>query len=117
MIARNTPLRRRARIRPENPVRRARSRARQFGPPGFVDWSHTQPCLVCGEAPPTEVAHVRSRGAGGTWTQTVAMCRRCHRASHDVGVRTFEAAAGVNLTRLAREHHQRWLQVAPWWGA
>jgi hypothetical protein len=68
----------------------------------------TLPCLVCG-ATPSQACHAKSRGAGGTSEHLVPMCPPHHREQHDVGIRTFEAAHGVDLMALAQDYHRAWL--------
>ena len=89
-------------------TRRKRKFERQFGPPGYVEWMQQQNCIVCGRTP-CEVAHVRSRGAGGGWeNNTVPMCTVCHRQQHDCGIQTFQRRHSVDMAERAREYTTRW---------
>lgn len=90
---RRTPLRR------VNPERRAKLRERQFGP--HATRIRALPCCVCGADPPSDPAHIRSRGAGGTSRDLVPLCRRCHREQHAAGIETFQRDHDVDLVDLA----------------
>lgn len=100
-----------------NPVRAAKRRERDFGPHGNVIIP-TLPCVVCkwpwwervsdetlvammerALAEPdryarvSEPAHVtHSRGAGGTASALCPLCHLHHRASHDIGRKSFTDA-------------------------
>jgi hypothetical protein len=105
-LTRRTPLRRsrtpmkRSRPNPINRKRRAKLREEQFGE--HADFIRSLGCCVCGSKP-TEAAHVKSRGAGGTWRDTVPMCRGCHSRQHAIGIESFEQKSGVDLRALARD--------------
>lgn len=47
-------------------------------------------CVVCGRPNPDR-AHIRSRGAGGTWDEDniMMLCRLHHREQHSIGIVTF----------------------------
>ena len=59
-----------------------------FRTPPVRDKSHlafirTLPCCLCGQAPPSEAAHLRLGGAGGTSIKpaddlTLPLCHDCH---------------------------------------
>lgn len=104
----------RSRIRPVNTKRRRHRFAVAFHSEAFVAWTKAQPCAACGQRGPSDCAHAKTRGAGGDWTDVLSLCPACHRFQHNVGVESFERAMGVNLTRLAREHHERWLANLAW---
>lgn len=92
-----------------NPERRERRFRKGFGSEDRAAWVSGQPCIVCGERP-SENAHVKSRGAGGTKEDVVPMCRYHHQQQHDIGVQSFSELHHIDLTRAARETHQRWLE-------
>jgi len=104
------PLRRRTPLRRFNPVRQAARRAEQFGP--CARMARLLPCCVCSQLPPSDPAHVRSRGAGGKDAANVApLCRRHHIEQHALGRSALEARCGVSLevvasyvADLVREH-------------
>jgi hypothetical protein len=96
---------RRTPIKPINRERRAARFARSFGPKAA--WIADRPCLVCGLRP-TEAAHVKSRGAGGTSADLVPLCREHHREQHDTGIRTFAARHRLDLALIARNLDDRW---------
>lgn len=97
---------RRARIRPVNPERKARLFREQFGSEAKVKWYRAQECRACG-AWPSECAHVTSRGAGGTDEDMISLCRKCHRKQHDQG---WSAVGIEDPHALATEQHARWLE-------
>lgn len=84
-------------VLPKQNVKRAKkAKEEDFGPPGFVEFVHRQGCVVARQARtfegclgPIQVAHVRSRGAGGSWRDTVPLCLGHHREQHSIGVKTF----------------------------
>jgi hypothetical protein len=96
-----TPLRRRARLAPVNRARRAKRFAATFGGPERVAWINSLPCLCEGRHPncsgPTVTAHVRSRGAGGTWRDVVPLSSGCHAAQHAAGWGRWHELAGLDL--------------------
>ena len=72
---------------------------------GFVD--------VVSKGYRTEVAHVRSRGAGGGDEQTVPLCHTHHAEAHRIGHKSFEARHGLNLAQSARMLRDTYL-ASPW---
>jgi hypothetical protein len=110
-MKRTGPIRRRKPLARVNRERRRRQYTRAFGPEGFVEWTRKQPCVVCG-AVPSECAHVRSRGAGGTWEDVVSLCRSHHREQHNLGVETFQLRHALPyLDVLARLHNRKWVRA------
>ncbi|MCA9636547.1 MAG: hypothetical protein KC420_11020 [Myxococcales bacterium] len=61
---------------------------------GGLSWS---PC-----GGPTEAAHVRSRGAGGTRRDLVPLCQRHHSEQHRIGIKTFAERHSLDLTAEAQ---------------
>lgn len=94
-----TPLYRRTPLRRRNLKRLARLRAKTFGPQAAR--CRELPCCVCDRAP-SEPHHVRSRGAGGTDADCVALCRACHDEVHRIGIDSFGERHGVDLRTEAR---------------
>lgn len=89
-------------LSPRNKERATKALAEDFGPCARL--SRLMPCCVpsCNALPPSDPAHVRSRGAGGKdWANVVPMCRRHHRQMHDVGIETFQARHGLALEVVA----------------
>lgn len=90
---------------------------RTFGPPGFVQWLKAQPCERCGAPGPNEVHHEPTRGAGGTWIDTTAACKACHRRRHRIGVKAYWQEVGRDYGEAARLVQGRWLargQMETW---
>ncbi len=88
----------------------------KFGPPGFVEFVHAYGCVVekqSGSADgclgAIEVAHVKSRGAGGTWKNgTVGLCTAHHREQHSFGIKTFAARHNLDLDLWACAVTHKW---------
>lgn len=60
------------------------------------------PCLVCGAAPPSDPAHVTTRGAGGgDRYNVVPLCREHHDEQHRNGIANFQEQHGVDLVLAA----------------
>ena len=91
----------------------ARTRQRfdeQFHSPERCYWLKSWGCVVkhCHNGLPLHIHHVRSRGAGGTWKDTLPLCRNHHREIHDTGVETFAAKYDIDLAERAAEFVTRW---------
>lgn len=95
---------RRTRVKPSNPARKAKRHAEQFGE--HAETIRALPCCVCGAPPPSDPHHSRSRGAGGTAADLVPMCRAHHREAHDAGRLTFERRHSIDLAAVARQHQE-----------
>lgn len=101
------------RLAPVNRVRKARLAEHQYGPAGYGDWLRSLACVVPGcRDERIECAHVRSRGAGGTWEDQVPLCTVHHSEQHALGVRTFARRYGLDLADLAAAHALRWRSFA-----
>lgn len=99
---RRTPLRARKRPEPINRDRRGKLSLKQYGEDSFILWLHGLVCGIPGcEARDVEQAHAKSRGAGGTWRDSLPLCRAHHREQHQLGLLTFETKYGVDLRSLA----------------
>lgn len=100
--AKGQGLSRSKRVNPINRERKERLNASTFGPCARL--SRFTPCCVpgCKSLPPSDPAHVRSRGAGGgDWANVVPFCRRHHDEQHAIGVQSFEALHKVHLEVVA----------------
>lgn len=97
-------------IKSANRERKAKLHDRNFG--RKRNWIVTLPCCVPAPAPahdgPIHGAHVRSRGAGGTWKDLVPMCAWHHRQQHLLGIETFEMMYDIVLSELARRYERDW---------
>ena len=98
--------------RSKDRAKRARRFARQFRSAAFVEWIHARACAVpnCLRGP-CEAAHARSRGAGGTADDVLALCGGPdghHAEQHRIGVRSFEKLRGIILLDSAAEARQDW---------
>ena len=108
------PLKR-SRLNPYNRSRRARRFEEGFESEERVAWYRHQFCAVPGcPTGPCEVAHVKSRAAGGTADDAVPLCSPHHREQHDIGIRTFEGKYGLDLETMAEHYAQLWNR---WGGA
>lgn len=97
-----TPLKRKTRLRRQNPERAKRRKAEQFGPQSRL--ARLMLCVVptCSRTP-CQAAHGLSRGAGGKDCDVAPLCSKHHREQHDVGIETFQARRNVNLRLVADE--------------
>ena len=61
----------------------------------------TERCVVCRRTP-TDRAHIKSRGAGGTWEDwnIMMLCRSCHITQHSIGWPEFAFRNHQVLFRL-----------------
>lgn len=123
--------------RSESPRKRPRKkseRERIYGPPGFLDWIHEQPCIACGVAGFSEVAHIRTGGTGrkDDWVRTVPLCgphfipgtlwipphhyAGCHWTLDNQGLASLEHATiriPIDLEKHAAEIRSRWQSRIP----
>lgn len=81
--------------------------ATTFGSGERVRWMQQLNCCACGRSP-CEVAHIKSRGAGGTVEDTVPLCPLCHRRQHNEGIKTFAAFYGLDLEAEAAKYSEWW---------
>lgn len=100
-------MKRRTPIRRSNPKRRKRRFAAGFGSKDRVAFVQALPCIVCRDTP-SEVAHVRSRAAGGKAADTVALCKKHHAEQHAVGIKSFAAKYELDLVAWAVWTEQLW---------
>ena len=106
---RRTPLRARQRPPAVNRERRSKLSLKQYGEDAFILWLHRLECAIPGcHGRDVEQAHAKSRGAGGTWRDSLPMCRAHHRRQHAVGLLTFEQEVGIDLRTLAAETIRAW---------
>jgi hypothetical protein len=106
----------RKRMNPYNPERRERLFAKAFNSEAFVEFVKRFGCIVPGcDDRKIEVMHWRSRGAGGTWTETVPCCRDHHAESHDIGIDTFRAKYGLDFQSASADLIDRWEQEEAGW--
>jgi hypothetical protein len=101
-----SPIGRTKRVNPINRKRRAERHEAAYGDDSRIQWMHTFGCCVCGGRP-IEIAHVKSRGAGGTADDTVPMCTHHHTEQHD-GIQTFQARHAIDLTAKAAHYARLW---------
>lgn len=90
-----------------NRERRRKRFERAYESESRVRWTKRLPCTIC-RACPSEVAHVRSRAAGGTAADTVPLCRQHHRESHAMGIESFQRFYNVDLAAEARAVDEAW---------
>lgn len=96
-----------------NPERRARNFAKHYLSEEYVWWIHSLPCLGCGGGRgDIHAAHVRSRGAGGTWRDIIPLCADCHHTQHTQGWGELESLYGLTKDAAAAEA----AQLAAEWG-
>lgn len=95
---------------PINTERKKRAFKINFGGQ-YRDFIASLPCDVCEKRPPSDPAHLTSRGAGGKASDQAPMCRTCHRGydNHDPAIRIHEA----RLRRLALKRSAAWGELFP----
>src|SRR5205085_11783572 len=64
------------------------------------------PCVVCGKAPPSEAAHVRSGSDGGAGMKPadrycLSLCSDCHALQHQFGELTFWSTVRIDPLNVA----------------
>lgn len=101
---RRSPLKRKGYLKRRNPERRnperkAKAFSRHFGSVARVEWINSHPCS-CGGAHPdcrgrTVNAHVKSRGAGGTWRDIIPLSYFCHIAQGNRGWSDYAEQGGL----------------------
>lgn len=109
------------RSKPRKRSRKKSERERIYGPPGYVEWIHEQPCIACGVVGFSEVAHVKSGGMGrkSDWTDTVPLCGYrgtsridytlgCHAMLHAFGRPALEKRHDIDLEVAAISTQERW---------
>lgn len=62
-------------------------------------------CIICSSLP-SDNAHVRSRGSGGTWKDIIPLCRIHHTELDTKGINTFEKKHQINLKELALQYSE-----------
>lgn len=108
-LAPGAPPERKQRVKPVNRERRSLYSEKHYGTEDFRAWFYGLSCVVPGcEAASVEMAHVKSRGAGGTWQDVVPKCHAHHREQHDIGILTWQQKHGLCLTTMAAEIQRAW---------
>lgn len=113
----------RSRLTRKTPLKaKGKSRFPKRRNPEYLAWIRTLPCcvwhvrtgdrvpIVIGDSIPEtwvariEAAHVKSRGAGG-WDvgNTVPLDMLLHTEQHRIGIKSFEAKYGVDLSAIAQQ--------------
>lgn len=88
------------RVKPVNKGRRALRYAAAFGDCSRM--ARMLPCCICDASPPSDPAHVLSRGAGGRDSGNCAsLCRRHHDQQHSIGLASFEKRYRISLEVVA----------------
>ncbi len=110
-VKRGTPVPRSTPLRPGKPPTRStplRAKGGHRFPKRvhkqFRIWLRAQRCVIpeCNQPEPVQVAHVRSRGAGGTdLGGAVSLCAHHHALQHQLGIHTFQREHGIDLWSMA----------------
>lgn len=82
----------------ENRDRLAERRAVQFSAQSRL--ARLLPCAACQARPPSEAAHMRSRGAWGSDRDVLPLCSLHHDEQERLGTDTFEVTYRLNLNHL-----------------
>lgn len=77
----------------------------------FRTFVREQPCVACGDPPPSDPAHYRSWGSGhGDKRNLFAACRGCHTEQHAIGIESWQEKHDLDLesetNRIWREYKQ-----------
>lgn len=95
-------------------------RERIYGPKGYVEWIHEQPCIACGVVGFSEVAHIKTGGMGrkDDWTRTVPLCgvrpgfaglyMGCHRFHDEYPTNFHDAHGNLLLDVVADAINRAW---------
>lgn len=106
------PPKARTRIR-RSPVKRGKKvkRFAQLRDPGLCAFVRTLGCVIAWEcAGRTEVAHLKSRGAGGAdRNNVIPLCTKHHREQHQIGIQSFGDRYFAFPNYLAR--HAVWVTL------
>lgn len=99
-------------MRRRNPKRLRQRFVLAYESEARVGWTKRLPCAVCGTVP-SECAHLtHTKAAGGRADDTGPLCERHHTTGadslHTLGVDTFQATHGIDLTALAADTARRW---------
>jgi len=92
----------RTELRRSNPTRARKRERENFGDRAPI--VRAMPCLAASSntcAGEIHAAHAKSRGAGGNRRHLIPLCQFHHHEQHQHGVRTFEAAHGLDLLAAA----------------
>lgn len=57
-------------------------------------------CPICFHTP-CENAHIKSRGAGGTYLDIIPLCPKHHHEFHQIGINSFQKKYNINLIKIA----------------
>lgn len=116
-MIRHKPMKHGGRIKSK--PRSASEKRRIYGPKGFVEWMHGEPCHHCGcwagERRSIVVAHVVTGGKGrkADWTQTIPLCETankqgCHDAQHQCGWSVLGLEHKADRIAAASDYQERW---------
>lgn len=125
-IKRRTPIERRTRVK----ARRSRPRRRVGACRKYLDWLATEACRILGkrtgEYATTDIwgelrvgkvvvdpAHVRTKRLGGDLYNAISLAHHLHEEQHRIGIKSFAAKYGVDLTELARQQTEEFLALHP----
>ena len=80
------------RINPVDPIYRHSKKPKQ-NDKAYLAWLRTKFCMICGANPPSQAAHVRLGGRGGTGIKplfsAVPLCANCHGIQHSKSHETY----------------------------
>lgn len=73
-----------------------------------LQWVRGHCCCACGAVFNIQAAHVRIGTDGGigmkpTDAFVIPLCAACHQRQHDIGERSFEIEARINMLKIAAE--------------
>lgn len=117
--------------KPRRKPRKPSETLRIYGPKGYVEWIHEQPCIACGVVGFSECAHIKTGGMGrkDDWTRTVPLCGPhwvaggfgyggayeyfgCHRRLHAEGAESFGRCWLIDFKQASASTRKLWLEFS-----
>lgn len=76
------------------------------------DLIRNQPCINCNHPPPSDPAHIKTRGSGAGFKENEMMplCRVCHVEQHTVGILHF-CTKNTNVMRHINEKGWEFINI------
>lgn len=102
-MKRGRPLRRKQINKVGDPARRSRRFMKHYYSEAYVLTIKSMGCVVCLKRP-CHAHHVKTKGAGGDYSDLVPLCPTHHMEVHNSGVKTFHSKhPSVDLTEEAEK--------------
>lgn len=88
-------------------IRKKPKQASRWRSPAHCNFVRSHACCACGSTAAIEVAHVRNGSRAGIaqkpddWA-VISLCHECHVRQHQMGEKSFEAWAQIDMAHLAQ---------------